>query len=175
MGLSRRHKQTDLQNVSFMLLFSRLFSLNPLLPPSPFYFCQLAPACAKTPNWQMPHAADVFLKMQERYQNCRNRARSTPAAQKEYFFLMGWGLICLNWPWLISGVTFKVFPGFEDREGELQVQGPAVFREYWNKPQETREAFTPDGWFRTGRRNAWKTDYCNKCYKYTGFIVGLYV
>ncbi|XP_073515287.1 malonate--CoA ligase ACSF3, mitochondrial [Phyllobates terribilis] len=44
----------------------------------------------------------------------------------------------------------EVSPGFEDRDGELQVRGPAVFREYWSKPQETMEAFTPDGWFRTG-------------------------
>ncbi|XP_044126528.1 malonate--CoA ligase ACSF3, mitochondrial [Bufo gargarizans] len=50
----------------------------------------------------------------------------------------------------------EVFPGFEDREGELQVRGPAVFNEYWNKPQETREAFTPDGWFRTGDTAVYK-------------------
>ncbi|CAJ0955797.1 unnamed protein product [Ranitomeya imitator] len=50
----------------------------------------------------------------------------------------------------------EVSPGFEDRDGELQVRGPAVFREYWNKPQETREAFTPDGWFRTGDTAAYK-------------------
>ncbi|XP_068116505.1 malonate--CoA ligase ACSF3, mitochondrial isoform X2 [Hyperolius riggenbachi] len=43
----------------------------------------------------------------------------------------------------------KVSPGFEKKEGELQVRGPAVFKEYWNKPQETQEAFTPDGWFKT--------------------------
>ncbi|XP_063801603.1 malonate--CoA ligase ACSF3, mitochondrial isoform X2 [Pseudophryne corroboree] len=54
---------------------------------------------------------------------------------------------------LAQGDVFgtKVSPGLEDREGELQVRGPAVFREYWNKPKETRDAFTPDGWFRTGR------------------------
>ncbi|KAM5138077.1 malonate--CoA ligase ACSF3, mitochondrial isoform 1-T2 [Mantella aurantiaca] len=44
----------------------------------------------------------------------------------------------------------KVSPGLKDSEGELQVRGPAVFKEYWNKAQETREAFTPDGWFKTG-------------------------
>ncbi|XP_056382019.1 malonate--CoA ligase ACSF3, mitochondrial isoform X2 [Hyla sarda] len=53
----------------------------------------------------------------------------------------------------------EVSEGFEDREGELQVKGPAVFKEYWNKPQETKEAFTPDGWFRTGDTAVYK-DNC---------------
>ena len=34
--------------------------------------------------------------------------------------------------------------------GEIQVKGPNVFSEYWNKPEATREAFTDDGWFKTG-------------------------
>jgi len=33
--------------------------------------------------------------------------------------------------------------------GEIEVRGPSVFSEYWNKPEATREAFR-DGWFRTG-------------------------
>ena len=33
--------------------------------------------------------------------------------------------------------------------GEIQVRGPNVFREYWNRPEATSEAFTED-WFRTG-------------------------
>jgi malonyl-CoA/methylmalonyl-CoA synthetase len=33
--------------------------------------------------------------------------------------------------------------------GEIEVRGPGVFKEYWGRPQETREAFR-DGWFRTG-------------------------
>lgn len=35
-------------------------------------------------------------------------------------------------------------------DGELQVCGPVVTRGYFNKPDETRDAFTADGWFRTG-------------------------
>src|SRR5262245_14176284 len=34
--------------------------------------------------------------------------------------------------------------------GEIQVSGPTVFREYWRRPEATRDAFTTDGWFRTG-------------------------
>ncbi|XP_023560980.1 acyl-CoA synthetase family member 3, mitochondrial isoform X2 [Octodon degus] len=44
----------------------------------------------------------------------------------------------------------KVTPGLEEKEGELLVRGPSVFREYWDNPEETKSAFTSDGWFRTG-------------------------
>ncbi len=34
--------------------------------------------------------------------------------------------------------------------GEVHVQGPAVFREYWRRADASASAFTSDGWFRTG-------------------------
>ena len=34
--------------------------------------------------------------------------------------------------------------------GELCVKGPQVMRGYWNKPDENRQTFTADGWFKTG-------------------------
>jgi acyl-CoA synthetase (AMP-forming)/AMP-acid ligase II len=34
--------------------------------------------------------------------------------------------------------------------GEIQVSGVSVMSYYWNKPQATLEAFTPDGWLKTG-------------------------
>lgn len=37
----------------------------------------------------------------------------------------------------------------EGTPGEIQVKGPNVFKEYWNKPEATRQAFKK-GWFCTG-------------------------
>ncbi len=37
-----------------------------------------------------------------------------------------------------------------DEPGEIQVRGPTVFLEYWDRPEDTDSAFTSDGWFRTG-------------------------
>lgn len=34
-------------------------------------------------------------------------------------------------------------------DGEILVRGPSVFKSYWNKPEETRNAIV-DGWFQTG-------------------------
>ena len=40
-------------------------------------------------------------------------------------------------------------PVMDGEPGEIQVRGPCVFLEYWNRPTETREAWK-DGWFCTG-------------------------
>ncbi|WP_447034911.1 acyl-CoA synthetase [Streptomyces sp. DSM 118878] len=37
-----------------------------------------------------------------------------------------------------------------DAVGEIQVRGPNLFTEYLNRPDATAQAFTEDGWFRTG-------------------------
>ncbi|MHB8692154.1 MAG: AMP-binding protein [Solirubrobacteraceae bacterium] len=47
------------------------------------------------------------------------------------------------------------FPGVSLRladsgSGEIQVRGPNVISEYYERPEATAETFTSDGWFRTG-------------------------
>ena len=37
-----------------------------------------------------------------------------------------------------------------DEPGEIILRGPNVLRSYWERPDATTEAFTEDGWFRTG-------------------------
>jgi len=51
------------------------------------------------------------------------------------------------------GAVGPPFPGMEmklDEDGEVLMKGPNVFQGYYNLDKETAEAFTSDGWFRTG-------------------------
>jgi long-subunit acyl-CoA synthetase (AMP-forming) len=41
-------------------------------------------------------------------------------------------------------------PSKKYTSGELHVKGPNVFKGYWKNSKATQEAFTQDGWFRTG-------------------------
>lgn len=63
----------------------------------------------------------------------------------------------------VPGEVGRPLPGVEARlvdddgaplgeggPGEIQVKGPTVFAEYWERPEATAAAFTTDGWFRTG-------------------------
>jgi len=50
------------------------------------------------------------------------------------------------------GTVGKILPNLEVRiaeDGEILVRGPSVFKGYWNRANETENAFL-DGWFKTG-------------------------
>ena len=63
----------------------------------------------------------------------------------------------------VAGEVGRPLPGVEVRlvdeagvvpdegvPGEIQVRGPTVFSEYWERPEDTAAAFTEGGWFKTG-------------------------
>jgi long-chain acyl-CoA synthetase len=50
------------------------------------------------------------------------------------------------------GTVGKALANVEVRiagDGEVLVRGPSIFKGYWNRPEDTRNAFV-DGWFKTG-------------------------
>jgi len=80
--------------------------------------------------------ADVGIRIHEGYGLTETSpviARNTPAAHR-------------------IGTVGKPLENLQVRiadDGEILVRGPSVFHSYWNKPDETREAFVND-WFKTG-------------------------
>ncbi|KAF2266511.1 putative non-ribosomal peptide synthase-like protein [Lojkania enalia] len=52
----------------------------------------------------------------------------------------------------VPSSNYKGFSAVTDEEGELEVRGNVVFKEYFNNQQANSDAFTIDGWFRTGDR-----------------------
>ena len=58
----------------------------------------------------------------------------------------------------LPGVSIRIDGPSPDGVGEIVVSGPNVFGGYWDRPEANAEAFTPDGWFRTGDLGAYDLD-----------------
>ncbi len=60
------------------------------------------------------------------------------------------------------GTIGKIMPDIEVKisdDNEILLKGKTIFKGYYNRPEQTREAFTEDGFFRTGDAGA--LDGCN--------------
>ena len=65
-----------------------------------------------------------------------------------------------NFPGRMSlGTVGEPYPdiGFrlDEETGEIQTKHPGVFAGYWNRPEQTAETFTEDGWLMTGDVGEW--------------------
>ncbi|MFI1911667.1 AMP-dependent synthetase/ligase [Nocardia sp. NPDC020380] len=62
--------------------------------------------------------------------------------------------VSVNTPKFIKvGSVGRPLPGHGAKvadDGELLIKGPVVFAGYWNNPEASADAFTEDGWFKTG-------------------------
>jgi long-chain acyl-CoA synthetase len=67
-----------------------------------------------------------------------------------------------------DGVQARIDPG----SGELEMRSPAVMMGYYKEPEQTRAAFTADGWLRTGDKG--RLDETNGCLRITGRVKDLF-
>ena len=60
---------------------------------------------------------------------------------------------------MVLGTVGEAYPdiGFrlDEETGEIQTKHPGVFVGYWNRPEQTAETFTADGWLMTGDVGEW--------------------
>ncbi len=119
----------------------------------------------------------VFRALKERIglRHCRHAASgAAPIAPEVLEFFIGIGVpvyelygmtenaavATANWPGrMVLGTVGEPYPdiGFriDEETGEIQTKHPGVFVGYWNKPEQTAETFTEDGWLMTGDVGEW--------------------
>ena len=64
------------------------------------------------------------------------------------------------YPWVEIRVVGEDGADVPDGEvGELWTRSPQNMKGYWNKPEDTAAAVTPDGWFKTGDAGYWRDGF----------------
>ncbi len=72
----------------------------------------------------------------------------------------------------VAGIDIRIGNRNEDEVGEIQAIGASVFQKYYKNPEATDEAFTEDGWFKTGDLGFIDTDgYVTICGREKNLIV----
>ena len=87
------------------------------------------------------------------------------------------GLSCANIPFQARrlGTIGRPLEGTElkiSEEGELLIRSPGLFTEYFKQPELTEEAFTDDGFFRTGDKAEWDEE--RRGYRITGRVKDMF-
>jgi long-subunit acyl-CoA synthetase (AMP-forming) len=57
---------------------------------------------------------------------------------------------------LVDVADAGYFANNKPSQGEIWLRGPSISGGYYNRDQETKEAFTEDGWFKTGDIGQWE-------------------
>ncbi len=118
-----------------------------------------------------------FRSLKERvgFRRCRYAASgAAPIAPEVLEFFMGLGLPVYELYGMTENVAVATvnYPGraklgtvgepyvvdtlrIDEETGEIQTKHDGVFKGYWNKPEKTAEAFTDDGWLKTGDVGEW--------------------
>ena len=96
---------------------------------------------------------EVYIKLRCKFYNVYGSSEG-PCTQTRYEDPEDIVLHTVGWP-LCPYDEFKVIDAngnalVPEKEGELVVRGPCIFRGYYKSEAENREAFTPDGFYRTG-------------------------
>ncbi|KAL4994422.1 hypothetical protein BDV10DRAFT_151439 [Aspergillus recurvatus] len=150
---------------------------------------------------QSPDVTDQFKSLRRAYSGAAPMGADLQTrAQKKLGCLINqtWGLSettgsTTGMPWdteELTGSVSRLWPNMrlrivdedgkdveEGKEGEFLVKGPVVTKGYYGNPQATKEAFTEDGWFKSGdigvRRNGlfYIVDRKKELIKYKGLQV----
>jgi len=108
----------------------------------------------RPPTGVFKHLYDFIMELTVTLMVARQSQGKSPYANPLTSLLLS---LCYNT--LIYRLRVK--PGFVGRpvpwtveriaaDGEIMIKGPQVFKGYWKRPEATAEAFTPDGFFKTG-------------------------